>query len=181
MSKKILRKKLIILRKINFSNQNISFIQLKKILNNFKIKKNKNIGGYYPINYEIECLKILKKLEKNSFKISLPVVKKNNVMDFYEWSFMKPLKTSRQGIPEPYTVGKVFPDVLIVPLVGFDKNKYRLGYGGGFYDRYISRVLKFKKVLTIGFAFSFQELKTVPRNRFDQKLDFILTDKGIIK
>ena len=70
-------------------------------------------------------IKILKKLEKNSFKISLPVVKKNNVMDFYEWSFMKPLKTSRQGIPEPYTVGKVFPDVLIVPLVGFDKNKYR--------------------------------------------------------
>ena len=70
---------------------------------------------------------------------------------------------------------------MVVPLVGFDKNKFRLGYGGGFYDRYISRVLKFKKVLTIGFAFSFQELKKIPINKYDQKLDFILTEKGIIK
>ena len=102
-------------------------------------------------------------------------------MDFYEWSFKKPLKVSKQGIPEPFTIKKVFPDVLIVPMVGFDKKKFRLGYGGGFYDRYIARVFKFKKVLTVGFAFSFQELKSIPRNKFDQKLDFILTDKEIIK
>ena len=181
MSKKILRNKLINLRKVNFSNKNISFDKFKKILNKLYIKKNQNIGGYYPINSEIECLKILEKLENNKFKISLPVTKKNNAMDFYEWSFKKSLKASNRGIPEPYKLKKVFPDVLIVPLVGFDKNKYRLGYGGGFYDRYISRVLKFKKVITIGFAFSFQELKKVPRNKFDQKLDYILTDKGVIK
>ena len=65
--------------------------------------------------------------------------------------------------------------------MAFDKKLNRLGYGGGFYDRYISRVLKFKKVLTIGFAFSFQELKKIPINKYDQKLDFILTEKGIIK
>ena len=92
MSKKILRKKLINLRKINFSDQNISFIQFKKILNKLNIKKNQNIGGYYPINCEIESLKILEKLEKINFKISLPVIKKKNVMDFYEWSFKKSLK-----------------------------------------------------------------------------------------
>ena len=101
-------------------------------------------------------------------------------MDFYDWSFKKSLRVSNQGIPEPFTLKKVFPDVLIVPLVGFDKKKFRLGYGGGFYDRYIFKVLKFKKVVTIGFAFSFQELQTVPKNKFDQKLDFIITDKGII-
>ena len=72
-----------------------------------------------------------------------------------------PLNVSNQGIPEPFTVKKVFPDVLIVPLVGFDKKKFRLGYGGGFYDRYIFRVSKFKKILTIGFAFSFQEIKNI--------------------
>ena len=181
MSKEILRKKLIYLRKTNFTDLDISFIQFKKILNKLNIKNSKIIGGYYPINCEISSLEILEKLETNKFKISLPVTKENNVMDFYEWSFKKSLRVSKQGIPEPFTEKKVFPDVLIVPLVGFDKKKFRLGYGGGFYDRYISRVLKFKKVLTIGFAFSFQELKTVPRNRFDQKLDFILTDKGIIK
>ena len=181
MSKKILRKKLINLRKVNFSDQSISFSRFKNLLNKLNIKKNQNIGGYYPINCEIGSLEILEKLERDKFKISLPVTKKNNVMDFYQWSFKKSLNVSNQGIPEPFTIKKVFPDVLIVPLVGFDKKKFRLGYGGGFYDRYIARVLKFKKVITVGLAFSFQELKVVPRNKFDQKLDFILTDKGIIK
>ena len=181
MSKKILRKRLINFRKINFSDKNISFVKFKKILNNLNFKKIYNIGGYFPINSEIGSLKILKKLEKNKFKISLPVIKKNNVMEFYEWTFKESLKVNRQGIPEPHTVKKVFPDILIVPLVGFDKNKFRLGYGGGYYDRYISRVLKIKNIITIGFAFSFQNLKKVPRNKYDQKLDFILTDKGIIK
>ena len=91
MSKKILRKKLINLRKINFSHEDISFEQFKKILNKNKIDKNQIIGGYYPINCEIESLNILEKLEKNKFKISLPVTKKNNAMDFYEWSNKKSL------------------------------------------------------------------------------------------
>ena len=124
---------------------------------------------------------ILKKLEKNNFKISLPVIKKNNKMDFYEWSFKDLLKLSHQGIPEPIKNKKVFPDVLIVPLVGFDNKKFRLGYGGGFYDRYISKLSTFKKVLTVGFAFPFQEVKNIPINKYDKKLDFILTNKGIIK
>ena len=102
-------------------------------------------------------------------------------MDFYEWSTREILKISKQGIPEPIRKKKVYPKVLIVPLVGFDKNKFRLGYGGGFYDRYISRVLKFKKILTIGLAFSFQELKKVPKDKYDQKLDLILTNNGLIK
>ena len=70
---------------------------------------------------------------------------------------------------------------MIVPLVGFDRHKFRLGYGGGFYDRYIGKILKFKKILTVGFAFSFQEISKIPINEFDQKLNFILTDKEIIK
>ena len=102
-------------------------------------------------------------------------------MDFYQWSFKDPLKVSKRGIPEPYIKKKVFPDVIIVPLVGFDKNKFRLGYGGGFYDRYIAKLLKLKKVLTIGFAFSFQQTKIIPINNFDQKLDIILTNKGNVK
>ena len=105
----------------------------------------------------------------------------NNNMDFYEWSFQDSLRVSQQGIPEPNTKKKVIPDVLIVPLVGFDRYKFRLGYGGGFYDRYISKILKFKKILTVGFAFSFQEISKIPINKFDQKLNFILTDKEIIK
>ena len=84
MSKEKLRKKLINLRKINFKNQTISFNQFNRILKKLNLKNNINIGGYYPINSEIGCLDILKKLEKNNFKISLPVIKNNNKMDFYE-------------------------------------------------------------------------------------------------
>ena len=181
MSKEILRKKLINLRKNNFVNLSISYFQFQKILKILNLKNNINIGGYYPINSEIGCLDILKKLELNKFKISLPVTKKNSKMDFYEWSFQNSLKVSIQGIPQPDTKKKVIPDVLIVPLVGFDKKKFRLGYGGGYYDRYINKFFNFKKVWTIGFAFSFQQIKKIPINKFDQKLDFILTNKGIIK
>ena len=181
MSKEILRKKLIDLRKNYFAGQKISFLKFEKILKKFYSKKKIFIGGYFPINSEIGCLEILQELEKNKFKISLPVIKENNSMDFYDWSFQEPLKVNKRGIPEPNRKKKVFPDVLIVPLVGFDKNKFRLGYGGGYYDRYINKILNFKKVLTVGFAFSFQELKSIPVNKFDQKLDIILTDKKIIK
>ena len=177
MSKEILRKKLIHFRKKNFLNQGVPFAEFKKILKKYNLKSNIIIGGYYPINSEIGCLDILERLEKNNFTISLPVTKKNNSMDFYKWTFQNPLKISRLGIPEPHTIQKVIPDVLIVPLVGFDKNKFRLGYGGGFYDRYISKTLNFKKVLTVGFAFSFQEIKKIPINNLDQNLDIILTNE----
>ncbi len=181
MSKKILRKKLISIRKNNFKDKSISFVNFKKLLRKFNLKKNIYIGGYFPINNEINCLDVLEILEKNNFKISLPITKKNNKMDFYKWSFKDSLGVNQQGIPEPNTKKKVIPDVLIVPLVGFDRNKFRLGYGGGFYDRYISKVLKFKTILTVGFAFSFQEISKIPINKYDQKLNFILTDKEIIE
>ena len=181
MSKENLRKKLIKLRKDKFTNQTISYIQFKIILKKNNLNKAKIIGGYFPINSEVGCLEILERLEKNNIIISLPVTMKNNNMDFYKWSFKEPLKINKQGIPEPLTKKKVYPDVLIVPLVGFDKHKFRLGYGGGFYDRYISKISKHKKILKIGFAFSHQKLKKIPTNKFDQKLDYILTDKGLIK
>ncbi len=181
MSKEVLRKKLIKLRKKNFIEHDISFIELKKILKKSILKKKIIIGGYYPINSEINCLNILKKFEKNNFKISLPVTKKNNNMEFYIWSFQEPLKVSKQGIPVPNPKKKVNPDVLIIPIVGFDRNKFRLGYGGGYYDRYISKILSVKKTLTVGFAFSFQEVLKIPINKYDQKLDLIFTNRGIIK
>jgi len=181
VSKEKLRKKLINLRNTSYKDEGISLVQFKKILNQLDLKNKTNIGGYYPINSEIGCLNILENLEKDNFKISLPVIKKKNNMDYYEWSFKNLLKVSNRGIPEPFTKKKVYPDVLIVPLVGFDKNKFRLGYGGGFYDRYISKIQNIKKIITIGFAFSFQEIFKIPTNKFDQKLDIILTNKGIIK
>ena len=82
MSKKNLRKKLINIRRNNFVDQTISFVRFNKILKKYNLKKNINIGGYYPINSEISCLDVLEILEKKNFKISLPITKKNNNIFF---------------------------------------------------------------------------------------------------
>jgi 5-formyltetrahydrofolate cyclo-ligase len=176
-----LRKKIINVRK-NFNTKNIqiNFNQIIKILKKEKIT-NKIIGGYYPVNFEIDDLALLRKFKKNKFNISLPTIKKNFQMDFYSWSFSEPLKINRYGIPEPEKKNIVYPDVLLIPLVAFDKNLNRLGYGGGYYDRLIEKLSKKKNIIKIGLAFSIQEIDKVPINMYDQKLDYIVTNKNIIK
>ena len=180
MLKKNLRKKILKIRKKNYSvSKNINFLELVKILKNKEIKK-ASIGGYFPVNYEIDCLKILEKLSNVGFEICLPSIKKNNQMEFYTWSFKDPLVISKFGIPEPLSKNKVYPDVLIVPILSFDHLKYRLGYGGGYYDRYLEKIGKIKNHFTVGFSFSFQKIAKIPKNKYDKKLDYILTEKYLI-
>ena len=85
------------------------------------------------------------------------------------------------GIPEPLKTKIKTPNFIIVPILAFDKNKYRLGYGGGFYDRYLEKMSKIKKILKIGLGFSYQELKKIPINKYDKRLDLIITEKKIIQ
>ncbi|MDC0620042.1 5-formyltetrahydrofolate cyclo-ligase [Candidatus Pelagibacter ubique] len=98
-----------------------------------------------------------------------------------DMSFSEPLKINKYGIPEPEAKNIVYPDVLLIPLVAFDKNLNRLGYGGGYYDRLIEKLSKKKNIIKIGLAFSIQEIDKVPTNMYDQKLDYIVTNKNIIK
>jgi 5-formyltetrahydrofolate cyclo-ligase len=176
-----LRKKILTVReKFNAKNVQIDFNQIIKILKKEKIT-NKIIGGYYPVNFEIDDLALLKKFKNNKSNISLPVIKKNFQMDFYPWSFSEPLKVNRYGIPEPEITNIVYPDVLLIPLLAFDKNLNRLGYGGGYYDRLIKKLSKKKNIIKIGLAFAIQEIDKVPINVYDQKLDYIITNKYIIK
>ena len=181
MLKSKLRKKILKIReKNNKKNIQIDFNKIIKILKKEKITK-KVIGGYYPVNFEIDDLELLKNFEKKKFKISLPVIKKNFQMDFYEWSFSNPLKVNKYGIPEPENKKIVYPDILLIPLVAFDKNLNRLGYGGGYYDRLIQRLSKKKKIIKIGLALSVQKIYKVPINTYDQRLDYIVTNEYIIK
>ena len=180
MNKSDIRKKIFKLRKKNYNrNLVIKFSKILKFLDSIKIK-NKIIGGYYSYNYEINTLEILKKLEKKNYLISLPKINKNNKMNFYKWSFKEPLSVNTYGIPEPISQKKINPDVLLVPLVAFDSEFNRLGYGGGFYDRYISSEDNEKKIIKIGLGFSFQKIDKLPINRHDKKLDYIMTEKNFI-
>ena len=180
MLKKKLRKKILkIRRKIYPKSKKIDFT---KIL--FLIKKQKtppkNIGGYFPVNNEIDDLEILKKLEKKKYKICLPVVKKNFDMDFYNFSFDDPLIVNKYGIPEPRKKNIIYPDIILIPMVGFDKSLNRLGYGGGYYDRVIEKYMKKKKFLKIGLAFSAQKITDLPVSKYDKKMDYIITEKYIL-
>ena len=176
MNKSEIRKKLLRIRKTKSSkNLKLNFKQILKILNKNKPSE-KSVGGYYPYNHEINVMDILRKLEKLNYKISLPKINKNFQMDFFYWSFNDPLKINRYGIPEPISNKKIFPSILLVPLVAFDKNFNRIGYGGGFYDRYIKKLKKNKIVITIGLAYSFQKVKEIQINKYDAKLDFVVTD-----
>ena len=177
MSKSKLRSKILNLREKNsykklslYPHRIYRFLKKNKI--NFK-----NVGGYYPCNHEIDDLDMLDFLRNKKANISLPVIRENNQMDFFEWTNKDPLKINKYGITEPTLGKKIYPDVIFVPLVGYDKNLNRLGYGGGFYDRYIEKI---KKIIKIGLAFSYQELKVIPVGKLDKKLDFIITEKKII-
>ncbi|MBD1166649.1 5-formyltetrahydrofolate cyclo-ligase, partial [Pelagibacterales bacterium SAG-MED07] len=140
MNKSEIRKKLLKVRKKNnFKSLKIEFRNVLKILQKDKTSS-KIIGGYYPYNYEFDPINILEKFEKMNYQISLPKIKENSQMDFFRWSTKDPLVINKYGIPEPDSKKIIYPSFLLVPLVAFDMQLNRIGYGGGFYDRYIKKI-----------------------------------------
>ena len=181
MSKLSIRKRLINLRKKNYSkNYSISSVKLFKLLEKKKLNS-KIIGGYYPFNYELEILNILGDLKKKNYTFSLPKISKKNEMNFFRWSMNDPLKINDYGIPEPISNKKIYPNILLIPLVGFDDRFNRLGYGGGYYDRYLSKREIKRKIFKIGVGFSFQKVKIIPIDKHDKRLDCIITEKTVIE
>ena len=163
-------------KKIFFSFNKIFFL-IKK---NFSQKK-LSIAGYYPSNFEVNILDFLSQANKKNFKVGLPVIKKDNKIDFKYWIPNEPLYVNQYGILEPKKQNITFiPDVILVPLAAFDRNLNRIGYGKGYYDRALKQISDKKKILTIGIAFSFQEASIIPTNQYDYNLDCILTDRNLI-
>ena len=181
MLKSKIRKRILNTRKKK-NNKNIKF-SFQKIFSEIKkkISKKKIIGGYYPVNFEIDILDALQELEAKGLQLCLPVVKKNNEMDYYRWSTKNLLKINKYGIPEPEQIKQVIPDIIFVPIVAFDNRLYRIGYGGGYYDRYIQKLSNKKKLFKVGIAHSCQKINKVPINKYDKKLDIIITEKYILR
>tara|TARA_Y100000590_G_C15605770_1_gene971904 strand:- start:308 stop:856 length:549 start_codon:yes stop_codon:yes gene_type:complete len=177
-----IRKKILKIREKNIKKKNqVKFNRIFNLLKNKSNLKRKIIGGYYPVNNEMDDLQILREFEKKKIKISLPKIKKNFKMDFIQCSLISPFHVNKYGIPEPSHGKIVYPDILLVPVVAFDKKLNRLGYGAGFYDRLIEFLKKKKKIITIGLAFDFQQVYLIPVSKYDQKLDYIITNNKILK
>ena len=141
------------------------------------------ISAYYPYKSEINVLSLLERLHAEGRRLALPVVVAPEMpLVFRPWSPGDELETSSLNILEPpASAGQVEPDVLLVPLLAFDRHGYRLGYGGGFYDRTLQRLRSMKRITAIGVAYAGQRVDDVVRGADDQPVDWILTEDGPLR
>ena len=140
-------------------------------------------SAFLAIGEEINPAPLMARLQRDGWQIGLPVmVGKGRPLIFRAWSPGAPLRTVTWGIREPEaSAPEVEPDVLLVPLLVFNRAGFRLGYGGGFYDRTLQALRQRKAVVAVGLAFSAQEVDVVPHLDYDQRLDWVLTPEGPIR
>ena len=139
----------------------------------------KSVGLFYPFDNEVKVLGLCESLEAKKIHITLPVVKKNSMpLDYKIYSYEADnVASGYKGILEPIHSLSLEPDVIVVSCTAFNTNKYRVGYGGGFFDRTIEKLKKKNKnFFTILAAFDMQECEIDFQEEFDQKIDFICTE-----
>ena len=151
---------------------------------------NKNIQTaslYFPINNEISPFDFINYLQKKNVTLSLPLIdKKKKSLIFKKWVPTDQLTQGPLGTMQPSkTQITILPQILVVPMLSFDRGLFRLGYGGGYYDKSIYILKKhFQKqkkfFITIGLAYSIQEEKKIPREKHDMKLDYIITENEVL-
>ncbi|HEY2230317.1 MAG TPA: 5-formyltetrahydrofolate cyclo-ligase [Xanthobacteraceae bacterium] len=140
------------------------------------------VAGFMPMKSEINPLPLMRKLAAVGARLALPVVAgKGQPLIMRAWDFGAPLAAGVWGIREPPpNAPAVAPDILIVPLLAFDRAGQRIGYGAGYYDMTIAALRARKEVLAIGLAFAEQEIAAVPATASDAPLDLVLTEREVI-
>lgn len=140
------------------------------------------VSGFSPINTEFNPVPLLRALSKAGARLALPkVMGRGQPLSLRAWSFGDPLVSGVWGIREPGPEApEVAPDILLVPFTAFDRAGYRIGYGAGYYDMTLAALRAKKKVVAIGLGFASQEVEKVPVEAHDQRLDFIITEAGLV-
>ncbi len=141
------------------------------------------VAGYMPVRHEIDVRPLMERIAKSGRTLVLPVVKRRDTpLAFREWAPGDPLREGEFGVPVPLPERpERRPGILVVPLVAFDRDGFRLGYGGGYYDRTLAALRAGGEAVTaIGVAYSGQEMDRVPQEETDQPLDWIVTDRQTI-
>ena len=136
------------------------------------------VGGYWPIGTELDVRPLMTALHQGGYVCGLPVVHRGQPLEFHRWQPSDRLVAGRFDILTPdHHTPVVVPDVLLMPMLAFDARGMRIGYGGGYYDRTIPAIRAHKPVLTVGIAYSTQEVTRVPTDGFDQRLDWVVTEE----
>ncbi|BEV10987.1 5-formyltetrahydrofolate cyclo-ligase [Asticcacaulis sp. DW145] len=145
------------------------------------------VAAFYPIKDEIDPRPLLRRFQARGYILALPRIEAEGRMIFCAYTLDEPLLAGPFGTQQPDpNAPEVFPDLILAPLLAFDLQGGRLGYGGGFYDRaldYLRSVNRSNEnpLQVWGVAFSAQEVARVPTEPHDQRLDAVLTEQGVIE
>lgn len=150
------------------------------LISAFPLLNTMTIGMYWPYQGEFDPRFVIRHFRKSGAQAALPeVVQSDGPLRFRQWWPGVAMTKGIYGIPVPNGTAIVAPQVLLVPPVGFDSNGYRLGYGGGFYDRTLAVLAP--RPLTIGVAFELSRVQTIHPQEFDIPMDFVITELGVFK
>jgi len=135
-----------------------------------------------PLKSEINPLPLMRKLARQGAKLALPAIMgRGKPLAMRAWEFDAPLERGQWGIREPKADATlVEPDILLVPLLAFDRSGHRLGYGAGYYDLTITQLRARKPIVAIGLGFAAQEVPVIPTTTHDARLDLVLTEREAI-
>ena len=180
--RKILTEKRNLIKKNTIKEFNLeAFNQLIKCIDFDKVE---GVASFMSIRSEISTNHLNKKIIEMKKTLAFPVIEKNSEeLIFKKLNSDKSLKLGKFNIPEP-TIDNIaiIPQLFFVPCLGFDLNGYRIGYGGGFYDKTFAKLKKLNLVFyAVGFAFDKQKQNKLPIEQYDYKLDFVLTEKQLYK
>lgn len=140
------------------------------------------VAGYWPLDGEIDPRPLMAALAGLGHRLALPVVaERGGLLEFRRWSPGEALEPGPHGTRHPPAqAGTVAPAALLVPLLAFDRRGFRLGYGGGYYDRTLAELRRGGSILAVGLAFAAQEVERVPADPWDMPLDLVATEQGVI-
>ncbi len=140
------------------------------------------VSGFIPLSNEIDVRPLMRKVAQMGAKLALPVVvARGEPLIMRAWDFGAPLKAGGWGISEPPPhAPEVLPDILLTPMLAFDRAGERIGYGAGYFDITIRSLRAQKPVIVIGVAFAAQEVAQVPITPRDARLDLVMTEIEVI-
>ncbi len=140
------------------------------------------ISGYIPVNNEIDVMPLMAELVARGYRCAVPYnMEREQVLSFLEWTPDTVLQRGLYNIPQPDPAKAevLVPNLLIVPMVAFDAECSRIGYGSGYFDRTFAHLAKIQKFRAIGVAFEAQKYDRVPVDRYDYRLDAVITETAI--
>ena len=185
VNKKYQRKISIKKRAILKNNNSNAFKTLQDHLKDLiNFKNYKIIASFISFKSEISTQFLNEFLLNNGKILCLPIIKNNSeTLNFIEYNLKTKLVSGKFGIMQPSDLSKEFlPEIILTPCLAFDENGFRLGYGGGYYDKTFSYLKKIKhKFISIAVAFDDQKIDELVHDKYDQKIDYILTEKKLYK